>query len=116
VDVYNYSLGGWEQFWSSCGTSTLSSSDGWVVWEAYNIIDTGACPSIKGVSATDIRFLDSSSGFGQANPITNSAYSNDVNGSFATDIPCFDDGGGYSYTFPWSTSPVNSWTAATPNP
>jgi hypothetical protein len=123
LDVYNYNWGTWEQFFSSCGTTTLfvtPTDQGWVQWETYDLIDTGVCPSIAGASALDIRFYDSSSGFGAAYPITNSSYSskvdaNHIGNSTGNMALCFSTGS-YTFTYPWSSSPTNSWTAATPNP
>jgi hypothetical protein len=98
----------------------LPTDQGWIIWETYNIVDIGVCPSIAGASALDIRFLDSSSGFGAAYPITNSGYASDVdaneigNSTFNQAL-CFSTGT-YTFTYPWSSSPTNSWTAATPNP
>jgi hypothetical protein len=80
----------------------------------YDVIAAGTCPAVKGASALDIRFLDASIGGGGGYPITNSAYSTD-SWLGITDGNCFGTGS-YTFTYPWLTSPTNSWTAATPNP
>jgi hypothetical protein len=123
LDVYNYSTGTWEQFYTSCGSTLMFATptdQGWVMWETYNLVDGSTCPSIQSVSALDILFEDASSGFGVTNPITNSGYSSDIdpneigNAMFNYAL-CFHTGT-YTFTYPWSSSPTNSWTAATPNP
>jgi hypothetical protein len=115
IDVYNWSLGGWEQFWSKCGTNVRGNpAIGWVAWEAYDVTDVGVCPSIKGISAMDIQFYDASLAFGTAAPITDSTYTTDVNANFGS-FSCLNTGT-YTFTYPWSSSPINSWTMATPNP
>ena len=96
------------------------TDQGWLIWESYNIVGSGTCPSIKGASALDVRFFDGSSGFGVAYPITNSSYSSDVDpnqiGNATYNYALCYSTGTYTFTYPWSSSPTNSWTAATPNP
>lgn len=113
LDLYDYSLGGWVQYAQSCGTSDLTTGYGWALWEAYNVMTPGYCPAIVSASAIDIRFLDANY-TSSAQPIDASTYSSDVSVGAVQNPPCWSTGD-YTFTYPWSSSPTNSWTAATPN-
>jgi hypothetical protein len=57
-ELYNYSLGRWEQKARVCGT--WSRTDGWTMWESHYLMDVAkACPSFPHIRSSSIQILTS---------------------------------------------------------
>jgi len=122
VDVYNYTVGGWEQFYSSCGTTnifTYPQTEGWLMWETYNLVNSSTCPSIQSTRAIDIRLFHADSyGNGSSFPITDyPQYVTQHGANPPYDVALCYGSGAYTFSYPGPSGlPYNSWLAETPNP
>jgi len=125
--LYNYTLGGWEQKYSSCGSGTTSSpsgdngNDGWTAWESWYLFggySSGFCPYVPSIFSTDIELLETDDH--TAHPITDYSYVGspylEIGGENRAGCwSTFDPDGPWTFGFPTTyDSMTNSWLATTP--
>ena len=113
--IYNYQVGGWEQKFSSCGTTYIPLADqthGWTAWEAWRLTAAPSyCPFMDKVRAMDIQYADPD--LSAFRPFTNypSDYIEFAGGATAF---CWWPIGYYWYfAFPPFGMPPNTWQAQT---
>ena len=115
--LYNYTVGGWVQKWSSCGMGGDIEGRGWTMWETYNLLRSSPlnCPSIPSIRAMDIQFAVRNPDWSLTwRPISD--YPADVSRLPASgDWPCWYENI-YTFSYPVPGLSANSWRANTPNP
>lgn len=115
ADIYNYTLGGWQEFLRSCGNPYHQAQNyGWTMWESWYTADDGVCRSYPSIRALAIAFADPDSS--KWVPITNhpSDHWNLTGGHY-----CWGQGGTtpvYTFESPVPGLAANTWRADTPNP
>lgn len=108
--LYNYSVGGWEQKISSCGTTQIGHNTGWTAWESWNL--QYGCPVLANARATQINFADPRPG--QPDWVAITDHPNDMAVSVGYG-PCWSQNT-YTFQMPAPGEAANSWLAHTPNP
>lgn len=113
MDLYNYTVGGWQQLHSSCGyTLTIGGLLGWNYWESHGVLSSTSCPALASVIASDISLADPNTSSWTAFTNFPADYSlQNVNFDY-----CFGGGGGFTFRFPVPGMSANTWRAETPNP
>lgn len=100
--IFNYSVGQWESWVTSCGASRILGggfTGGWTAWESYNLMSWG-CPTLPSIRATSIATRSASGTYYRLAGQT-------------TDLPgsCFANG---TYTFGGYNGSSYAWEARTP--
>lgn len=113
--LYNYTVGGWEQKAAFCGYSRKPDDNGWSAWESYSLMSESCYFMIPGLGAYDIQLHLASDH--QPHYVTDSAFLLNI-GSGSNSAQCwrnFPTGNPNLFEYPVGGSSP-SWRAHTPVP